>query len=629
MQPPRDAVNPRIPSLLLASLGLMGALGPAAAQGDPPSTPEGRPVEAAFPRSTAWEQLSVRDARVGFPTSAGEAAFSMLSEGTPPESERALAFLAIGASKFERGRPMLQSWALEGSAAERRAAVLGLGEMGAPDLDLLTPLAEGPDGALAGAALTALLRSADPVARAYVERRASDGGNAGDRSELAADLLLYWADPEAAAPLGPVEELYELRWLAARRYGLIDGMGYRQALLASIGRDPAFLDAFVLRSAAKLSRAGVDDHFTELLLHGTGTERVRGATAAMPERVAQLILTELWVPANTPEWNALLETIDVMGSERIFVDVLRAARLLPDQGTFAAGLLVQAGDRDGLPLLELDLASTDPVIRRQVVEALADSGIRRYVTDLEELREDEDADVRAAALVGQVRLGHETAKLELDALLYGEVSDERARAVDALARVVHDPASRAILAGVEPALDEGPRDRAAVALASAGRLGDVRERARGLLISRPESIKDGPALVRGLSRGHDPADIETFRAIFPVPDRFDLNVALATALAESGDTTTLALLQYAVWHGEWNRSCLAAATLVERDGMKALRAELARPPIGVAERDLRRVGYALGELGGMDEVERLSERRSSGDPVLQGAVLGALASRTF
>ncbi|NUP96488.1 MAG: hypothetical protein HUU28_10035, partial [Planctomycetaceae bacterium] len=45
-------------------------------------------------------------------------------------------------------------------------------------------------------------------------------------------------------------------------------------------------------------------------------------------------------------------------------------------------------------------------------------------------------------------------------------------------------------------------------------------------------------------------------------------------------------------------------------------------------RDLRRVGFALGEWGGVNEVEWLSARISPAEPALQGAVLGALGQRT-
>ena len=63
-------------------------------------------------------------------------------------------------------------------------------------------------------------------------------------------------------------------------------------------------------------------------------------------------------------------------------------------------------------------------------------------------------------------------------------------------------------------------------------------------------------------------------------------------------------------------------------GIQGLHDELASAPTEARPEDLRRIGYALGQWGGLAAVEALARRRGSGDPALQGAYLGALATRT-
>jgi hypothetical protein len=85
-----------------------------------------------------------------------------------------------------------------------------------------------------------------------------------------------------------------------------------------------------------------------------------------------------------------------------------------------------------------------------------------------------------------------------------------------------------------------------------------------------------------------------------------------------------------LWRGSHDISLLAAAQLVEVYGMHFLLDEVAAAPRDADDADLRRVGFAIGTWGGIDAVEQLSRarRNNTGDPALQGAVLGALGART-
>lgn len=60
---------------------------------------------------------------------------------------------------------------------------------------------------------------------------------------------------------------------------------------------------------------------------------------------------------------------------------------------------------------------------------------------------------------------------------------------------------------------------------------------------------------------------------------------------------------------------------------------LERPPLEANEQDLRRVGYILGTLGGIESVDTLTRHLGSAAgvdrPEVQGALLGALGARTY
>jgi len=123
-------------------------------------------------------------------------------------------------------------------------------------------------------------------------------------------------------------------------------------------------------------------------------------------------------------------------------------------------------------------------------------------------------------------------------------------------------------------------------------------------------------------------DLTLLRELYPRENDFAVNLELATAFVRLKDPLCQPVLRSALWREPWNRGVLAGALIIEVGGIDALRSELQRPPQRVSNRDLRRVGFALGEWGGLPEVESLARLRSSGDPVVQGALLGALGART-
>jgi hypothetical protein len=134
--------------------------------------------------------------------------------------------------------------------------------------------------------------------------------------------------------------------------------------------------------------------------------------------------------------------------------------------------------------------------------------------------------------------------------------------------------------------------------------------------------------VEALGRHPGAADLSLVRSLFPLGDELEIDVELACVLVRSGDAEIVPLLRSALWSEPWNRSVLAAALWIDVGGLDPLRLELQRPLAGASSRDLRRVGFALGEWGGLAEVEWLGTRIGPAEPALQGAMLGALGART-
>jgi len=399
---------------------------------------------------------------------------------------------------------------------------------------------------------------------------------------------------------------------------------------------------------------------------------------------------DLYVPMDRREWEALLDEIERRGIEALCVPILRRAWTDPVARTKALHLLSRARAPGALELVELGLRAADPVARAAAVHALAYAPSDKALPLLAGFESDADPGVQRAALVVQYRLGSEDASTELREALeieatqraIGEASrakvsssserparggrgaggaDKAApnpadKAPDkprdpAKARVADDapkltPYSREALQWVEALLpaaaDRRVRDLLVVARARTPDAlrqrvdtelawhGDARSRAalRDVLRRQRPSGAAGARAVMALGRGAGLADIELLRELFPLGDEPEVDVELALVLIAARDASVVPLLRAAVWSEPWNRSVLAGALVLHHGGIEALRSEVARPPAGINDRDLRRVGFALGEWGGAVEVDRLAGRVSAADPALQGALLGALSTRT-
>ena len=613
---------------MLERILLLCALAAPLAAPAPPAPAPAPQSGAGLSDADEWYELLERDARVSFPSTARSRALIDIENRDLPSAQRALALVALGAAKAPHADGVLEARALEGTDEERRAAVFGLGELGPGEVYVLQGLVERESEDLARAALIALQRTNSPAARAFIAALAERPEQ--PLSGFAAELGALGSDPAASEPIADVRDYLQLRWDAARAYGLIDGRSWQSWLREVLDADEEFLDALVFRGAARLHQAGISDHYVDALFDHAGLQRVRGAVAHMPSEFARLVTSGLWKPANQREWSAAIVEIDLQHAERACRDMLRTIRLVPGLSTYAAVLLVRAGSAEGLPLVELDLLSADPARRALVVRTLGDSGLKRYIATLEPLLADADARVRAETLVALSRLEHDASMLRVQELLRDTAGPEFPALVGALTASVRHPAVQADLVDLLPRLtgDLRLQTPVAAALAQAGKIGPPRWILRTALEAGAGG-QDAVSMVRALAQGADQAELGFLRDQFPVQDHFELNVELALALVQNRDPSILSLLRSALWKSPRSRSLLAAALIVDIDGIDSLRSELSKPPAASSQADLRRVGFALGQWGGLEEVERLARRSRASDPALQGALLGALASRTF
>jgi HEAT repeat protein len=598
-------------------------MGPQPLSQDAEAQPAAAQAAQLTPAQREFAELVAQSARTSFNARSAELALAALTAGLDP-AQRPVALFALGASGERAMVPRLESWAVEGTGADRRAAILGIVESGYANVERIARLARSSVTEVREAALLALARMRGEAASAALDALCQDGAPDPATARLA---RTFGADPMAAMEFETGRTLLRLRWDAARRMGLIDGEPWRERLLSDLIADPLFLDAVVLGAASRLRRIGIADHFLEVALIPGEPSRLRAVVSAIPNELDRMIGAGVWYPTTQEEWAQLLYEIDDFRLESLTIELLRQARAFPDLSAHAAVLLVRAGNNEGLSMLELDFASPDPQKRERIAETLGGTRQSRYVDLLETLRADEDPRVRAAALFAQMRLGHVLSVEAVRTTLAGAASDERSTLVSSLARLAYLPEIAGLLNEYVERLDAEERLTVAIAL---GREGSPREIAT-LRAALGESVlrsAQGARYVQALVRVGSNDEIARLFDLFPLEAALQVNVEIALAMCARRDAGVLPLLRSALWQPPFERSVLAAALMQSVSGIDSLRLEVERPPKRARPADVRRVGYALGSWGGTDEVERLGRRRTAADPALQGALLGALSART-
>jgi HEAT repeat protein len=598
------------------------------------SAPAGARAQApadltALRNAHSWPERLARDARLSFSAgSAREAREALAGTRTylPSDVLFAHAYLALGSGGDIRDRPALLKAAVEGTSVERQAALFALGELRPASIEFLAQRGEAEEPEVAAAAAVALARAGGDAARAVLDRW-SEGE--GPRAEAARGGLAFAAGVASASPGPALETFLDLRFGAARTFGFVGGTRWKILLENELALQDAFLDRVIIGTSVNLREGPRRDHLLELLLAGGSPDRLRGIVEGMPEALAQLVEAGLWRPAGPEEWDALLGQITRRGVRPEDLPLLQLASSQPDLRARAGLLLVSANVKDAFGMVSGELFSDDPQRRLAVAQALGGLDDPQRLPDLARLRRDPDGKVRAAALVSLVRRRDQSSVDDLRDLLESGESAGRSNALSMLAAASADPLAQSMIeeALLLKDLKEDERVLCNVALSLQGRL-QPRGALREMLKSPGLSLPLQELLVRALGRNPDFDDLAVLRAIFPVEDAYELNVALAQALVVNRDSGALNLLRQATWRGPWNRSCLAAGLLARHGGIQALHDELASPPERSTAEDLRRVGFALGEWGGLSEVDVLARRRRAGDPALQGAFLGALSTRT-
>ncbi len=572
-----------------------------------------------------------RDRILSFTRAGAEQALADIERGADEVDvgRRAAALVAVASAGFGEQAPRLTLLARAGERIVRRAATLALGELGDDAaVPLLAELAEDPD--VAEFALLALARIGTPRASARL-----DDAAAGERAAAVETARAFVRDPLEAEGWLPGALLLELRFAAARLYGLLGGQAFASWGLDELVHTRRFLDPVILHNAAELAWPGIKDHLVQLLLRDRSPAVIEVAVAAMPTELARLVKARLWEPG-TGEWKLLL---DAIRERRLYAETLELLRLgveVEPFSAYAAGLVVAASSTpEAFAVLEAEMDAPEPARRAWVAEAIGESENREWRPELAHLRGDESSAVRAAALVAQARLGEGEAREALLRLLEGRSTiDPSVEAdpadvdalVQALVRVAADPR---VLPWLEVALDETEGELRLLVAARVTQAGRAEPRAllrEALLEGRGGPFR--PAMARALGTRPDARDLEVLRALFPDEGDLLVNVEIATALVRARDPAARPVVRAAIWSEPWNRSVLASALAVATRGMTSLLEELASPPPHATDRDLRRVGFAIGEWGGLDLVEQLALRRDPADPALQGAYLGALTTRT-
>jgi hypothetical protein len=641
------------PALVLALLVTSSTTASALAQrGDPPDRPapqggrgapgrgaasehkaaDAEPGMARLPDEAGWRDMIANDARVSFTQrTAGEAraVLDAAEAADATEERRAIAMVGLGAAGAVIERTRLERVARSGTDLERRAAVLALGELAAATDALLEEWIAKAEPPVAECALLALLRSGSPAGRRRVEEIAADPSQR--LAPAAADLLVFAADRSASRPTRAAVLLMRLRFDAARMWGLVDGETWEGLAVRKLANDPEFVRDFVLSAAPTLHGAAARDHVFVELQRGTGFARLRAAVAILPAEVSDLVDSGLWRPADANEWTVMLDEIGARRLERLTLPFLRAAMGVELVSAHAMALLAWAGDEDAAPLLAADTAHMSDEDRVWISIAVGGRKEGALLERFAELGKSDSPRVRMAWLVAQFRQKVRTAATQVEATLTDAETPGHRPLVLALCNAARDPAVAAVLEDWLPSAPEEEAALAAIALGIEGRIGAHAKVRDVLSVEPPPQGLLAVRLVRALRRQPTPEDLNVLRRLFPsaTGDRA-LDRELALALLERNEPEVMPILRAALWGSDGDLSLLAGGLIVGEGGVNALLDELRVPPTSATSGDLRRVGFAIGEWGGVAAVNLLARelRWASGEAALQGALLGMLSTRT-
>lgn len=580
-----------------------------------------------------------RDSRIKFDKRSANFARLDLDDLRQGDFGRSTAIVALGASRSMRARSyLLEETALGRLPRERAAATYGLGELGergldAPAMARLVELLDDPDPTVQQAALVGLVRTGSNSARREVAQIA---GGTSELSAEARQVLAHHIDPRGTEPPPSYTKLYQLRWGAGRTYGLIDGQVWGATLMTELASNKIFLEAFTLFLARDLDFSGAKDHMLEILIEGEGAPRIFEAAQLMPAELEMLVDSGVWQPQDLKEWRWLVLTILNEELYASFPQTLLRSMSLENSPTrwIAAGLLYRE-DRQFKEILDEGLNSEDPTTRAYAAYSAAAVELEDYLGKLKEMCDDPHPWVQANAIAGLIRMGSQTGAERANDLL-ALAPEDRPKQLstllfEVLEREAPDPEVMQFVETVARSLEGADRAAADALLLIHGGLIDSTVLRRELPLINP-IMPEARRGVRGLARNSNSEDIKLLARMFPREAAPGINVELAVALAKATHRGPEPLLAAAVWKLPFHQSVLAAGCVRATYGEATLLDWVVKPPAGVETEDIRRLGWAIGEWGGVPAVQALQRRlgTTSGAeiPALQGAILGAYSART-
>jgi len=616
--------------LLIPFLALGGVLG-----GPLPGAASAQAQEGAPEPESEWERKLARDGQIAFTVRTADQSLRVFRAEESSERDQAVALVALGGSGELRERALIESWASEGESLKRRAAVLALGEISTTGPEalgggeqLLEGLLDDADILVAECAMLALLRTEDPRWRDVADTFARDTTHR--LAPAAGELLVFMLDRAGSRPHRATELLLDLRWDAARRFGTIGGKAWSEAVLDELVTDDQFIDDVVLLVASKLSYVGVRDHLLDQLLHGEGDARLRAAVRGMPIQFDRLVSSRLWEPANDAEWAIIVQEALRSGVGSFMPATMGRAAGIRAIAPSAAGLLV-GRDQRYIEALAAALSESDSDLRLQAIRAIVSKGLDERLEVLTALIDDPDPKIRAWALVGRYLRSDRGALVQIESDL-AEPGVARQALLDVMCESARQPVIASFLEHQLDKLEGTDLAYITAALFLRGTTMDssvLRETFDDLDLDSPQAL----LVVRALGRDGVGQDIEFLASRFPLEGWRELNTEMARILVDAGHSSGLPIVYRAVWRGPWNRSVLAAGIVHRTTGMRLLNQWLAKPPTFASAADIRRVGFAIGEWGGLEALNDLTRRlggggASSREPALQGALLGMLSART-
>ncbi len=612
---------------------------------------------------------------MGFTERTRQAARTATSDPRTVGVSRACAYFALGSVQSVAFRPTLKMEAREGPGIERRAAVLALGELGDSlnnGVELLIELLEDPDPTIVNDALLALARSRLVSAETQLGRMAADPSQ--PLAVRAQQALSFVRSPSQPSDFESASMLLSLRYESAKRFGTLNGRPWSQQRIEELKQDESFLDEVVLMAAAEISRAGIKDHLMEIVIEPGRTLRWRAAAMALPLEVERMIASGLGGPTREAGWAQLVDGAVESGWASSMPETLtRALGLRSLAPTAAAQLVHRQPELD--EKLRAAFKSPRRELRVRAAEAVGRLSLTGYLLDLRELSgetlpgRNSGMQVAAASWVARLRLGDVSAGEPMTEILADRVGAysefDRTIVLDALERGYRSEAIVKFLLRVAREARGTVQAEIQALLARSGHgspwdgstgewvvmtdeqtalyLGPSWDRSKdrwsgtgaGLRAAYGEADRGSSTasrLLRGIAHLPGAADLEFLAREFPLDENREGNILLARTLIENGHARVDPILQAAVWNGPWHRSVLAAALVVEYRGVDLLMHWVSKPPPAARSADMRRVGFAIGEWGGLEAIDVLRQvlgaAAGAERPALQGALLGALTTRT-